>query len=69
MGKSSKSWQRAIIVPSLMYHQAFLDIKEAQGFEAYDALFQFDGVHWSNAGYDVFYALLEKEILALTENF
>ena len=47
----------------------YQDIKEAQGFEAYDALFQFDGVHWSNAGYDVFYALLEKEILALTENF
>ena len=65
MGKSSKSWQRAIID----VYQAFLDIKEAQGFEAYDALFQFDGVHWSNAGYDVFYALLEKEILALTENF
>ena len=29
----------------------------------------FSSMACSNAGYDVFYALLEKEILALTENF
>ena len=55
--------------PVLDIYQAFLDIKEKQGFTAYDALFQFDGVHWSNAGYALFYDLLEKEILELTKNF
>ena len=55
--------------PVIDVFQAFLDIKEKQGFEAYDALFQFDGVHWSNTAYDIFYEMLEKEILALTKDF
>lgn len=68
-GEIVKKLAKGYHCPVIDVYQAFLDIKEAQGFEAYDALFQFDGVHWSNAGYDVFYALLEKEILALTKNF
>lgn len=54
--------------PVIDCYQAFWDVKEKQGFEAYDALFQFDGVHWSNAGYDLFYPLLEEKILELTKN-
>lgn len=55
--------------PVIDVYEAFLEVKEKKGFEAYDALFQFDGVHWSNAGYNVFYALIEKKLLELTENF
>ena len=44
-GKSSKSWQRAIIVPSLMYIRHFWTLRKHKASEAYDALFQFDGVH------------------------
>lgn len=55
--------------PDIDLFQAFLHIREKEGEAAYDALFQFDGVHWSNAGYDVFYALLEKELLTLTKDF
>lgn len=54
-------------LPVIDVFTAFTDIHEKQGFEAYDDLFQFDGVHWSNRGYDVFYALLEKKLLELTE--
>lgn len=52
--------------PVIDLYRAFLNVKETQGFEAYDALFQFDGVHWSNAGYALCYALLEQKLLALT---
>lgn len=31
----------------------------------YEALFQYDGVHLSNAGYEILYGLLEKKLLAL----
>ena len=55
-------------LPVIDIFEAFMEIKEKQGFEAYDALFQFDGVHWSNHGYDVFYTLMEQKILELTEN-
>jgi len=55
-------------LPVIDIFQTFTDIHKNEGFEAYDALFQFDGVHWSNHGYDVFYPLLEKKILELTEN-
>lgn len=54
--------------PVIDSYEAFLAIKEERGFDAFDALFQFDGVHWSNAGYDLFYPLMEKKILELTEN-
>lgn len=53
--------------PVIDSYQAFSEVKEKQGFEAYDALFQFDGIHWSNAGYDLFYPLLEAKILELTK--
>ena len=55
-------------LPVLDIFKTFTDIHKNEGFDAYDALFQFDGVHWSNHGYDVFYPLLEKMILELTEN-
>ena len=42
---------------------AFLQKKEDA--ETYEALFQYDGVHLSNAGYDVLYELLEKKLLEL----
>lgn len=54
-------------LPVLDIFKTFTDIHQNDGFEAYDALFQFDGVHWSNHGYAVFYPLLEKMILELTE--
>ena len=54
-------------LPVVDIFQTFTDIHKNKGFDAYDALFQFDGVHWSNHGYDVFYPLLEKKILELTE--
>lgn len=47
----------------------FMEIRETKGFDAYDALFQFDGVHMSNLAYDIFYQLLEAKILALTKHF
>ena len=55
-------------LPVVDVFKAFTEIHEKDGFDAYDALFQFDGVHWSNHGYDVFYPLLEKKILELTAN-
>ena len=55
-------------LPVLDVFRTFTDIHKNEGFEAYDALFQFDGVHWSNHGYAVFYPLLEQKILELTEN-
>ena len=55
--------------PVIDIFETFLSIKEKEGFEAYDALFQFDGVHWSNQGYAVFYALIEEKILELTKDF
>ena len=54
--------------PVIDIFAAFTEVHEKKGFDAYDALFQFDGVHWSNAGYDVFYALMEPKILELTKN-
>ena len=54
-------------LPVINVFKAFTDIHKNDGFDAYDALFQFDGVHWSNQGYDVFYPLLEKMILKVTE--
>lgn len=55
-------------LPVVDVFSAFVEIQEKEGFEAYDALFQFDGVHWSNHGYDVFYPLLEKTILEFTNH-
>ena len=55
-------------LPVIDLFAVFTEIHEKKGFDAYDALFQFDGVHWSNAGYDVFYELIEQKILELTEN-
>ena len=55
-------------LPVIDVFEAFTEIHKNEGFEAYDALFQFDGVHWSNHGYDVFYPMLESKILTLTEN-
>lgn len=52
--------------PLIDAYEAFWRVKEEQGFAAYDALFQFDGVHWSNAGYDLFYPLLERLLLEVT---
>ena len=54
-------------LPVIDIFAVFTEIHKTQGFEAYDALFQFDGVHWSNQGYEVFYSLLEQKILELTE--
>ena len=54
-------------LPVIDIFKTFTDIHKNEGFEAYEALFQFDGVHWSNHGYDVFYPHLEKKILELTE--
>ena len=54
-------------LPVIDVFQTFTDIHKNEGFEAYEALFQFDGVHWSNHGYDVFYPLLEQKILELTK--
>ena len=55
--------------PVLDLFSVFTNIKETEGFDAYDALFQFDGVHISNAAYDIFYRLLEAKILELTADF
>ena len=55
-------------LPVINVFRTFTDIHKNDGFDAYDSLFQFDGVHWSNHGYDVFYPLLEKKILDLTKN-
>ena len=55
--------------PVLDLFSVFMEIKEKKGFDAYDALFQFDGVHLSNAAYDIFYRLLEAKILELTKTF
>jgi len=55
-------------LPSVDVFKVFTDIHKNDSFEAYDALFQFDGVHWSNHGYAVFYPLLENKILELTHN-
>lgn len=55
-------------LPVIDIFASFTEVHEKKGFDAYDALFQFDGVHWSNAGYDIFYALIEQKILELTEN-
>lgn len=52
-------------LPLVDVFQTFTDIQKNQGFAAYESLFQFDGVHWSNHGYDVFYPLLEKTLLTL----
>lgn len=54
-------------LPVIDVFHTFTEIHQNDGFEAYDDLFQFDGVHWSNHGYDVFYPLLEEKILSLTE--
>ena len=54
-------------LPVIDVFQTFTDIHKNEEFEAYEALFQFDGVHWSNHGYDVFYPLLEQKILELTK--
>lgn len=70
-------WYRDIVLrlakqytlPMIDVFSAFWKIKEEQGFDAYDALFQFDGVHWSNAGYALIYPLIEKMILELTKDF
>lgn len=45
-----------------LFH-AFLQKKENKA--AYEALFQYDGVHLSNAGYEILYGLLEKKLLEL----
>ena len=55
--------------PVLDLFSVLTEIKETKGFDAYDAMFQFDGVHLSNAAYDILYQLLEEKILELTENF
>ncbi len=55
-------------LPVVDVFQTFTDIHKNEGFDAYDALFQFDGVHWSNHGYDVFYPLLKNKLMELTEN-
>lgn len=55
-------------LPVIDIFSVFKEIHEKKGFDTYDALFQFDGVHWSNAGYDVFYDLMEKKILELTND-
>lgn len=55
-------------LPVIDIFSVFTEIHEKKGFEAYDALFQFDGVHWSNVGYDIFYELMEKKILELTND-
>ncbi|MDO4530779.1 MAG: GDSL-type esterase/lipase family protein [Bacillota bacterium] len=54
-------------LPLVDVFHAFTAIHREQGFDAYDALFQFDGVHWSNHGYEVFYPLLEEKLLELTK--
>lgn len=59
----------AYTCPVIDLFAVFMKIKEAKGFDAYDALFQFDGVHLSNTAYDIFYQLLEAKILELTEHF
>ena len=60
---------RSYDCPVIDVFSAFWEKKEKEGFDAFDALFQFDGVHWSNAGYDIFYALIEQKLLALTKTF
>ena len=54
-------------LPLVDVFQTFTAIHKEQGFAAYEALFQFDGVHWSNHGYDVFYPLLEEALLKLIQ--
>lgn len=56
-------------LPVIDVFAAFREVHEKKGFDAYDALFQFDGVHWSNAGYALFYPLLEEKLLELTSDF
>ena len=53
-------------IPSGNRKKLFCFINEVS-FAAYEALFQFDGVHWSNHGYDVFYPLLEEALLKLIQ--
>lgn len=53
--------------PSIDVFSAFLQKKE-EGTD-YEAFFQFDGVHWSNLGYDLFYGLIEQKLLDLTKDF
>lgn len=49
--------------PVIDIFSAFLNYKESK--EKYESFFQFDGVHLSNAGYDLLYELLEKKILEI----
>lgn len=53
----------AYACPVIDLFSAFLEKKE-RGAD-YEALFQFDGVHLSNAGYDVLYERVEQKILSL----
>lgn len=67
-------WYREIVLrlaekyacPVIDLFAAFLQRKE-DGDAAYEALFQFDGLHWSNQGYALFYPLIEQKILEWTD--
>lgn len=67
-------WYREIVLrlaekyacPVIDLFSVFLQQKEA-GDAAYEDLFQFDGLHWSNRGYALFYPLLQQKLLELTD--
>lgn len=52
--------------PVIDLFSAFLQKKEDA--RSYEALFQYDGVHLSNAGYDILYEMMEKELLELVRS-
>ncbi len=67
-------WYRDIVLKlAKSYHCPVIDLfsvflqKKEKGYTEYDDLFQYDGVHWSNKGYDVFYELIERKLLELTK--
>lgn len=70
-----EAYRRIILKLAEEYHiplvdafKAFMDIYELKGSDAYKNLFQTDGIHWSDQGYDIFYSLLEKNILGLIDS-
>lgn len=68
-----EGYRQVVLQLAERYHCPVIDLfplflrRKERSEQAYEDLFQYDGVHWSNQGYDVFYDCIMQMLLELTD--